>query len=201
MPVTVLTTLPDITLSDTLLQNLSAPVGYLRKKGFTILELLVVIAIVGILSAISAPVWLRFLAEQQVAKGSGLIALEIKKAQIAAQTRHSLWQFSVRQNGKLVEFATHEATALPSTAVWKEIDGSVQLDTAETTVLKNSTQNVYYIRFNEKGNVRGSSLGRVTLSSKQFSDVKRCVFISTLLGATRMAETQLEPDKGGRFCY
>lgn len=174
---------------------------YSKKNGFTFLELLIVIAIISILSAISAPVWFRFLAEQQVTRGRGLVLLEIKRAQIAAQTQNTLWQFSIRQNGKLIELATHKATALPDGAVWKSVDDSVQLDTGETTVLRDSSENVYYVRFNEKGNIRASSLGRVTLSSRQFSDIKRCVFVSTLLGATRVSRDQPKPDAGGRFCY
>lgn len=171
------------------------------QSGFTFMELLIVITVIGILASITAPTWLRFFSEQQTIKGRGHIRLSIQSAQLKAQQYNSLWQLSVRQNGDIAEIATHPATVLPSAAVWDPMNKSIRLDTGETTVLYDSGELVYYVRFDEKGNVRESSLGRVTVSSKQFSDIKRCVFVSTLLGATRVAETQVSPDKGGRFCY
>lgn len=171
-----------------------------NQSGFTLVELLIVVGVISILSAIVAPTWLRFLAKQQTINGRGDVRLRIQQAQLKAQQQNRRWQFSARENGNRAEIATHPADVSPSAATWTPIHKSVQLDVAETTVLR-SADSVYYVRFDEKGNIRGSSLGRVSVSSKQFSDIKRCVFISTLLGATRVAEEQQVPDAGGRFCY
>jgi len=172
----------------------------LRKPhGLTLTELLIVVAVVGILSAIVAPSWLSFLARQQVESGQGQVRLDVQEAQLKAQQKNVLWQFSIREKFGVVETSVHPATAVPSTVVWNALNNSIQIDQFETTLL--SSDSVYYVRFDEKGNVRKSRRGRVTLSSKKAPDIKRCVFISTLLGATRAAKEQSNPDRGGRFCY
>ena len=176
---------------------------YLRpKQGFTVLELLVVIALLGILSAIVAPGWTRFLAKQQVTSVQGFIHQEVQQTQIKSQQNKELWQFSVREKEGLVEIAVHPVSVLPNTVSWRSFDKSVQLD-LETTLL--ASGGIYYVRFDEKGSVRSSSLGRVTVSSKRVPSVKRCIIISTLLGATRTATEQPIPDpdyrRRDRFCY
>lgn len=168
-----------------------------EQDGFTFLELLVVIAMVGILAAIVAPAWLRFLAEQQTTRERGHVRLNIQTAQLNAQQQNVSWQASIRQNGSVLETATHPSSTLPTN--WDKLSSSVQLDVAETTLLE--TGGIYYVRFNEKGNVRNSTLGRVTVSSKQFPYIKRCVFVSTLIGATRVSEEQQRPDSSGRICH
>lgn len=170
--------------------------------GFTLLELLTVIVSVGILAAIASPVWFGFLARQQTTSVQGQLRQKIQEAQSKSQQRNILWQFSVRENGDVVEIATHPATVDPANAIWEPIDNAVVLD-SETTLLRKD--GVYYVRFDHNGNVRGSRLGRVTVSSKQFPDVKRCVIVSTLIGATRKAKEQPNPDPSyrtrDRYCY
>lgn len=172
------------------------------KQGFTVVELLVVIALLGILAAILAPGWTHFLAKQQVTAVQGFIHQEVQKTQIKSQQNKELWQFSVREKDGLVEIAVHPMSVLPNAASWTSFDKSVQLD-LETTLL--ASGGTYYVRFDEKGSVRSSSLGRVTVSSKRAPSVKRCIIISTLLGATRTATEQPIPNpnyrRRDRFCY
>lgn len=166
--------------------------------GFTLTELLCVIAIIGILAAIVAPNGLRFLAVQQVDSAQGTLRQGIQQAQLKAQQTNTSWQFNVRERDNNVEMSTHPKAVSASSSNWEALDKSIQIET-ETSFYLNS--GIYYVRFDEKGNVRASRLGRVTVSSKQFPSVKRCVFVSTLLGATRTAEGQSTPDDSGRFCY
>lgn len=172
------------------------------ERGFTLFELLVVIVILGTLAAIAAPGWLRFLARQQTTSAQEHIRQDIQQAQMKSQQNNVLWQFSVRENNGIVETTTHPATVEPSESNWESLNKSIRLD-SETTLL--SKDGVRYVRFDEKGNVRGSRLGRVTVSSKQFSDIKHCVIVSTLIGATRTAQENPKPDPSyktkDRFCY
>ena len=142
------------------------------------MELLTVVVIIGILAAITAPVWLRFLATQQVVAAQGTLRQGIQQAQLKSQQKNKLWQFSVRQNAGTVEMTTHPKTVSASSSAWEPLNKSVHLE-GETSFLTES--GAYYVRFDSNGNVRESSLGRITVSSKQFPDIKRCVFVSALL--------------------
>ena len=152
--------------------------------------------------AIAAPSFLKFFAGQKSDVARDALTQSIQEAQIKAQQNNATWQFSVRENGNIVEVSVHPSSVLASASAWRSLDKSVQLD-EETTFLNSG--HVYYVRFDEKGNVRRSRLGRVTISSKQFPEIKRCVIVSTLLGATRVAKEQSTPDPNysvrDRFCY
>lgn len=166
-------------------------------KGFTLLEVLVAVSLVGILSSILLPSWLRFLAKQQVTAASGLIRQGIQQAQANSQKENISWQFSIKEVAGTVELATHPKSVSPNlVSVWEDIDSSIRLD-AETNFA--SSGEIYYVRFDEKGNVQ-YRLGRVTLSSKRFPDIKRCVIVSTLIGATRAAKEQPTAEDG-KYCY
>lgn len=172
------------------------------QQGFTLLELLSVIVAVGVLAAIASPVWFGFLARQQTTSVQGQLRQKVQEAQSKSQQRNILWQFSVRESGDVVEIATHPATVNPADAIWEPIDNAVVLD-SETTLLRKD--GIYYVRFDHNGNVRGSRLGRITVSSRQFPEIKRCVIVSTLIGATRKAKEQPSPDPSyrtrDRYCY
>jgi hypothetical protein len=55
------------------------------------------------------------------------------------------------------------------------------------------------VPFDNLGTVK-PPLGRITLSSKSGGKAKRCVFISTILGAMRTAQENPRPDDG-KYCY
>ncbi|MGB7087169.1 MAG: prepilin-type N-terminal cleavage/methylation domain-containing protein [Phormidesmis sp.] len=167
-----------------------------RSRGFTLIELLVVIVVVGIVAAITAPVWLRFLAKHQVTSARDQIRQGVLQAQAKSQQESISWQFSVRDGADGVEMTTHRTTTSPATASWEALNDAVTLD-GETNFA--TAGDVYYVRFDEKGNVK-FRLGRVTLSSRRFTDIKRCVIVSTLIGATRTAQEQTIPDDG-KYCY
>ncbi len=166
--------------------------------GFTMLELLAIVAIIGTLAAIAAPVWLRFLETQKVIAAQGSLRQDIQRAQLKSQQNNTFWQFSIRENAGIVETATHPRTVSLNSSNWESLDKSIHLE-EETSFY--TDDGAYYVRFDSKGNVRDSRLGRVTISSRQFPDIKRCVFVSTLIGATRTSEGQEIPDDGGRLCY
>lgn len=163
------------------------------------IELLVIVVIIGIVASIAVPSWLRFLAEHRVTTARGQLRQGIQLAQSKSQQESISWQFSVRTRADGVEMAVHPATTSSSLSTWEPVSTAAKLD-AETTLA--SSSGTYYVQFDRRGNVR-YRLGRVTLSSKQFPDIKRCVIVSTLIGATRTAKEHRTPDPtdSSRFCY
>ena len=168
-----------------------------NQRGFTLLEMLVVLVGIGVAAAIAAPGWLGLVEGNRLTIAGDNLYLGLREAQTTAQHRNIAWQFSVRERDGLVEWATHPKSVSPLLAQWEVIDSrSVQID-VETTFA--TSGNVYYVRFDEKGNVR-YRLGRVTLSSENNARIKRCVIVSTLIGAMRKAKERSEP-RDGKLCY
>ncbi|MGB3297920.1 MAG: prepilin-type N-terminal cleavage/methylation domain-containing protein [Phormidesmis sp.] len=175
-----------------------------NQKGFTLLEALVVVVMVGIVAAIAAPGWLSFLERSQLTVTRDKLYLGIKDAQVQAQSKGTSWQFSVRERNGSLEWANHPQAISPLLAQWEVLESrSIQIDQqpGETTFRKDGE--AYYVRFDEHGNPR--QLGRLALSGKRFSDNKRCVIVSTLIGAVRKSKEQSIPDpnyrSSDRYCY
>jgi prepilin-type N-terminal cleavage/methylation domain-containing protein len=172
------------------------------QKGFTLLELLVVIVMVGVVAAIAVPSWLSFWEKTQMTVARDQLYLGMREAQIKAQSQRTGYQFSVREQQGSIAWLVHSTTTtVPIAAQWTTVDSqSLKID-GETTL--NSTSGTYYARFDEQGNP--TQLGRLTLSAKRFSKNKRCVIISTLIGAARKSQERPTPDPtyttGNRFCY
>ena len=175
--------------------------SYRRKRltrgGFTLLELITVMAIVAILMAVIAPGWTRFLDTQRLISAQNVVYQGIQEAQSKAQQTRSEWQFSIRDINGSVEWSVHSEMTPSLVSDWSLLgSSSVQIDD-ETTL--QSLVGGRTVRFDHKGNVT-SRLGRVTLSSRRMDGIKRCVYVSTLIGALRQSKEQDRP-RDGDFCY
>jgi len=166
-------------------------------SGFTLLEMLVVIAAIGILAAIATPSWLSFINNRRLNDASDKIYLGLRQAQSQAKKTKSTWQFSLREQGNIVQWTVHPETVNPNNANWNNLDSSIVLDPETTLNLKN---NIRQIQFDYMGTIRKPPLGRITLSGKSGSKAKRCVFVSTILGAIRTAKER-DKAKDGDYCY
>ncbi len=166
-------------------------------SGFTLLEVLVVTLAIGILSAIAAPSWLAFVDTQRLNAAQSEVYQAMRQAQSQAKLQKLTWQASFREQNGTVQWAVHPAGVNPSDAVWNNLNAVVSLD-AETTLQE--SDGVRRIEFDYMGTVEQPPLGRITLSSKNGGKAKRCVFVSTILGAMRTAKEN-DTAKSGKYCY
>lgn len=166
--------------------------------GFTLLELLIVVVIVGLLAGVAAPFGLRLLEGYRATVARDEVYTAMRGAQNKARQESTPWQFAIREQDRRVEWASFpETTPITAVSAWQTASsGFLQID-SETNLATRSGS--YYVRFDDKGNVT-YRLGRVTLSSRNFPSIKRCVVVSTLIGAMRKSQEQPRPEEG-RFCY
>ncbi|HEY9809909.1 MAG TPA: type II secretion system protein [Halomicronema sp.] len=173
------------------------PSGNLRQKqpvqqpnnttsGYTLIEILAVVIISSILATIGIISYIGWINRLRVNAAHDRIFQVIRETQSTATQRKITWQASFRQpTPDTIEWAIHPATTTPTQ--WNLINQpGVIIDTQNTTLFRQASINAWRIQFNHKGHPNGQ-LGRITLSNTS-GENKRCVFISTLIGAIRTAE-------------
>jgi len=173
-----------------------------KSSGFTLLEILIVLAMVGILSAIAAPSWLGFVNNQRLNAAQSQALSTLRLAQSNAKRTQSTWQATFRNTSTVAQYAVHPSPPSAMTQAywdslpWQSFDSGVRIvDDTEpqprTTLTKLTAipePDVYRIQFKYQGNPNGlGELGRITFASR-IGDRKKCVIVSTLLGAMRVAE-------------
>ena len=172
--------------------------------GFTLLECIIVVSMVGILAAIAAPNWIGFIQRQRLNTAQNQVYRAMQEVKSNAMLQKITWQFSVREilvNGKtIVQWAIHPQSVSPATANWQSFTPEIQLDKNETTLYKDQKNAVQRVQFNYMGNTNGL-LGQITLTSKNGGKVKRCVYVSTLIGTLRTGKEHPKVNSDKRYCY
>jgi prepilin-type N-terminal cleavage/methylation domain-containing protein len=167
-------------------------------SGFTFLEIVIVILLISILSAIAAPSWLGFVDVQRLNTSQNEVYNAMRQAQSEAKKSKLTWQTSFREHNGIVQWAVHPVSVNPLFANWNNLNANIRLD-SETTLQQSN--GIRRIQFDYRGNVVGLPR-RITLSSKYGGKAKRCVYISTILGAMRMAKERPQANRqDGKYCY
>ena len=170
-----------------------------QQRGFTVLEILVVLLIIGILVTIAAPVCNHILNVMRLENAQEQVLMGVRQAQHNARIKRIDWEFGIRQqaNGQ-VQWAIYPKRfdpVIPPDVLWQNMGDRVQLD-AETTL--RDFGGIRRVQFTHLGAVSGQ-LGRVTLSIKGGGRMKRCVIVSTLLGAISTGREQ-PTAVDGKYC-
>lgn len=182
-----------------MIQDLIRRLSSSRQSGFTMLELVVVLVLVAIVMLIMAPAFTSFINRQHLNRAQQSLYQAIRLSQNNAMQEKREWRFSIREGAESLEWAIHPNSVAPAgAAVWTPLHPALIFDLEDTTLAQ--AQGTYYVRFNFRGDVT-YRLGRVTLMAKDGGDERRCVIVSTLIGAMRLGENQPTPDSNGRFCY
>ncbi|MBO1047266.1 MAG: methylase [Anabaena sp. MDT14b] len=155
-------------------------------SGFTFIEMMTALLMIGILSAIAAPNWFALIKTQHLNIAQDQVYQAKRQAQSQAKKEKVKYQASFRTQNNILQWAVHEEkeSDLNNPMIkWNDLDDSVQLDPNSTLQLSNGVRRV---RFDDIGGVI-PPLGKITLSSKSGGTAKRCVIVSTILGAMRTA--------------
>ncbi len=171
----------------------------IQNRGFTIVELIIVVLIIGILAAVVAPGWVSFINRQSLRTANDRVYSALRRAQSEAKLNKETWQASFRNKDGVAQWAVDPEDTAPEDAKWNDLDSRVQIDDDETNFYHSSSTGIWRMKFDYKGLPNG--FRRITLSLRSGGTAKRCVFISTLLGAMRKAQENPTPDDKGKYCY
>lgn len=182
--------------------------------GFTLLELTIVVAVIGIICAIAAPSCIAFLNRQRLNTAQNQIYRSLQQAKSQATLQKVTWQVSFQDNAGVVQWAVHPAESgkfIPDGVHWNNLDSAIALYKDQNSKGKCETtfdqpkqscpsHGPWRVQFNYIGNTNGQ-LGQITLIAKNDSKIKRCVYVSTLIGNIRTGQEHSKPNSSNKYCY
>lgn len=158
--------------------------------GYTLVEFLVIVVVIGIMSAIAAPSWLSLLNRLRLNAAQAEALSVIREAQASAKREKRNWEASFRKNNQRVQWSVHPESESQDNWKWNDLIGEnaerIDIDESYSTFEKRN--GAYHAGFQHKGWAI-PQLGRITFISRGATNSKkalrRCVFVSTYLGAMR----------------
>ncbi|MDZ7960041.1 MAG: type II secretion system protein [Aulosira sp. DedQUE10] len=189
--------------------------------------MMVVILLIGILAAITLPSWLSFVNTRHLNIAQDEFHRAMHQAQSQAKKHKLTWQASFREQNGIVQWTIHQAEAekfipdavINNDGIWSTVHSSVAIDIErnnkgkyETTLPKQTSPQVWRVIFNYQGcpiyqvgdectKTSLRTLGQITLYSKNNVKVKRCIYVSTILGATRTGKEHSRNNENDKYCY
>ncbi|MCA1994240.1 MAG: hypothetical protein LDL41_19665, partial [Coleofasciculus sp. S288] len=181
--------------------------------------------------AIAAPAWSGFVNRQRLNTSQNYVYQAMQDAKSNATRDKITWQVSFRQitsRGKqVVQWSIHQAedsqfipnSVMRNNSLWHELELDILIDQSknkkgkyETSLTKQTSTGPWRVQFNyqgcpvrkpsdECGQTALTALGRLTLRSKNGGKLRRCVVVSTILGAMRAGKEHSKPDSSDKYCY
>ncbi len=185
-----------------------------KPTAFTLLEILFTSVLLGVIAAIGVPYFFKTIELQNLKGASDKLYQAISEAQARSMNRKENWQVSFRVSSGIVQYAYHSVSLNPATSTaiqWTSLPKQIQID-SETDILQ--LNSIYQLCFNEQGlptTVLASTPrsctsppaftpAQITLYNSNSLSYKRCVVITTILGAIKTGQDQSVP-KNGKYCY
>lgn len=165
----------------------------LSSEGFTLLEVITITIILGILAAVAVPSWLGLIQVQRLNTAKSELFQEMRIAQQKAKAERNRWQVTFREENNILQWRTDASPSnniCEQTTGWKSLDSRVTLD--EDNMTFRSLDDCWRVQFDDRGRAIGADgfyTGRITLEAQNINE-KRCIYISTFLGAMREDKNQ-----------
>ncbi|WP_236144801.1 pilus assembly FimT family protein [Nostoc sp. CMAA1605] len=195
--------------------------------GFTLIEILVAVVVLGIITTLSLLRWQVFIETRNLNDAQEKLYWAMRQAQSQAVKEKITTQVSLREYKGVVQWAIHSADPdefladdiANNTSLWNNFHQNVQIyqednerGKKETTFPKKSAQQVWRVLFNYQGcpvyntddectKTSLRTLGQLTFYSQKVVKVKRCVYVSTILGAIRTGKENSRANTNGKYCY